>query len=316
MDLFSAMQTFAKVAELGSFTQAAQVLRLPNASVSTRVSQLEDRLGVKLFARTTRRVRLTDDGVAYLQTVLRLLADIDEVEDHFKGRIRQARGRIRVDVPASAGRHVIAPALPEFLKRYPDITVDLGCTDRPVDLIAEGVDCVIRGGAVVDDSLVARRLGVYEVVTCAAPSYLARYGTPVSPHFLHDHMAVNFFSARTGKIMPFDFTIEGQVQTMVLSHQVATNDADTYLELARQGMGLAQVPRSKVVLDMLSARELIPVLEPWSPSGFPIFLVYPRNRHLSARVRAFADWITEFYAAIFNEQALGVVASSDSQYSG
>ncbi|MFN7222269.1 MAG: LysR family transcriptional regulator, partial [Burkholderiales bacterium] len=111
MDLFVAMQTFAKVAELGSFTQAAQVLQLPNASVSTRVSQLEDRLGVKLFARTTRRVRLTDDGAAYLLTVQRLLADIDEVEDHLKGRTRKPRGRIRIDVPASAGRHVIAPAL-------------------------------------------------------------------------------------------------------------------------------------------------------------------------------------------------------------
>ncbi len=302
MDLFSAMQTFAKVAELGSFTQAAQALQLPNASVSTRVSQLEDRLGVKLFARTTRRVRLTDDGVAYLQTVQRLLADIDEVEDHFKGRTRKPYGRIRVDVPASAGRHVIAPALPAFLQRYPDITVDLGCTDRPVDLVAEGVDCVIRGGNVLDDSLVARRLGEYEVITCAAPSYLAQHGTPVSPLMLEGHKAINFLSARTGKIMPFDFMIDGQLQTMVLQHQVATNDADTYLEFTRQGMGLAQVPRSKIVLDMLSAGALITVLEPWCPSGFPLYLVYPRNRHLSARVRAFADWAVELYSAIFEEQ--------------
>lgn len=302
MDLFVAMQTFAKVAELGSFTQAAQALQLPNASVSTRVSQLEDRLGVKLFARTTRRVRLTDDGAAYLLTVQRLLADIDEVEDHLKGRTRKPRGRIRVDVPASAGRHVIAPALPEFLQRYPDITVDLGCTDRPVDLVAEGVDCVIRGGNVLDDSLVARRLGEYEVITCAAPSYLEKHGTPASPLMLEGHQAINFFSARNGKVMPFDFMIDGQLQAMVLPHLVATNDADTYLEFTRQGLGLAQVPRSKIVMDMLATGVLVPILEPWCPSGFPIYLVYPRTRHLSARVRAFADWVAELYSAIFDEQ--------------
>ncbi|MCA2999135.1 MAG: LysR family transcriptional regulator [Rhodocyclaceae bacterium] len=295
------MQTFAKVAELGSFSQAAQALQLPNASVSTRISLLEDRLGIKLLARTTRRVRLTDDGVAYLQTVQRLLAEIDEVEDNFKGRTRKPRGRIRVDVPASAGRHVIAPALPDFLRRYPDITVDLGCTDRPVDLVAEGVDCVIRGGNVLDDSLVARRIGEYEVVTCAAPSYLAQYGTPTSPLMLEDHRAINFFSARTGKVMPFDFLIDGRLQTIVLQHQVATNDADAYLELAQQGMGLAQVPRSRIVLEMLAAGVLIPILEPWRPSNFPMYLVYPRNRHLSARIRVFADWAIELYSAIFDE---------------
>ncbi|MBL8510925.1 MAG: LysR family transcriptional regulator [Betaproteobacteria bacterium] len=294
------MKTFAKVAELGSFSQAAQALQLPNASVSARVSQLEDRLGVKLFARTTRHVRLTDDGAAYLLTAQRVLADIDEVEDHFKGSQKKPHGRIRVDVPASAGRHLIAPALPDFLRRYPDITVDLGCTDRPVDLIAEGVDCVIRGGNIFDESLVARRLGEFEVITCAAPSYLARYGVPLSPLKLEGHWALNFFSARTGKVMPFDFLIEGQPQTVDLQHQAGTNDADTYLAMAQQGIGIAQLPLTRIVQDIVAAGGLVPILESWRPSSLPIYLIYPRNRHLSARVRAFANWAIELYAGVFN----------------
>ncbi|MFN7352870.1 MAG: LysR substrate-binding domain-containing protein [Burkholderiales bacterium] len=292
------MQIFVKVAELGSFTQAAQALRLPNASISTRVSQLEDRLGVKLFARTTRRVRLTNDGEVYLQTIRPLLAEIDEIEDQLKGHRGKPRGRIRVDVSAAAGRHVIAPALADFLQRYPDITVDLGCTDRPVDLISEGVDCVIRGGNIFDEFLVARRLGEYEVVTCAAPSYLARFGTPVSPLMLEGHHAVNFFSSRTGRVMPFDFMVEGEIRTCTLRHQVATNDADTYMALAQQGMGIAQLPRSRAVRNLLDSRVLVPILESWCPASFPVFLAYPRNRHLSARVRVFADGVVELYAGI------------------
>lgn len=293
------MQTFAKVAELESFSRAARALQLPNASVSTRVSQLEDRLGVKLFTRTTRRVRLTDEGVAYLEWSRRLLGEVEEVEDQLRGRAKRPRGRIRVDVPASAGRHVIAPALPAFLSRYPEITVELGCTDRPVDLIAEGVDCVIRGGNVEDESLVARRLGEFEVVTCASPDYLSRMGTPGSPLDLEAHRAVNFFSAKTGKVMPLEFRIDGVQQEVDVAHQVGTNDADTYLMLVLQGMGIGQFPKSSLVLDAINAGRIVQVLEEWRPGRFPLYVVYPRNRHLSARVRAFVDWVVELYSELF-----------------
>ncbi len=301
MDLLNAMQTFEKVAELGSFSQAALALGLPNASVSTRVSQLEDRLGVKLFARTTRRVRLTDEGAVYLEWARRLLAEIDEVEDRLRGRVHKPRGRIRIDVPASAGRHVIGPALPEFFRRYPDITVDMGCTDRAVDLISEGVDCVVRGGAVSDEMLVARRLGCYKVITCAAPGYLARFGIPSSPEVLGEHRAVNFFSAKSGKVLPLEFMLNGEMQTVPMSSQVGTNDADAYMALALQGLGIAQFPRTRTVMEALAAGRLVQVLEPWRPDDFQMFVVYPRNRHLSARVRAFVDWIVEVYAELFGE---------------
>lgn len=295
------MQTFAKVAELESFSQTAQALNLPNASVSTRVSQLEDHLGVKLFSRTTRRVKLTDEGQVYVEWARRLIAEIGEVEDQLRGRARKPRGRIRVDVPASAGRHVIAPALPDFLARYPEITVDLGCTDRPVDLISEGVDCVIRGGKVEDDLLVARLLGDFEVITCASPDYLARHGVPQTPLALEGHKGVNFFSAKTGRVMPLDFTIDGQVEPIELAHHVGTNDADTYMALALQGLGLAQFPRSQLVMDAIDSGRLVQVLTQWRPASFPLYVVYPRNRHLSARVRVFVDWAIELYTGIFRK---------------
>lgn len=297
------MQTFAKVAELESFSQAALALRLPNATVSMRVAQLEERLGVKLFTRTTRRVRLTDEGAAYLEWARRLLSEIGEVEDQLRGCARKPRGRIRVDVPASAGRQIIAPALPAFLERYPEITVELGCTDRLVDLIAEGVDCVIRGGKVEDELLVARRLGEFEVITCASPSYLSRFGIPESPLALEEHRAVNFYSAKTGKVMPLDFTINGVVQEVDVKHQVGTNDADAYLSLVVQGMGIGQFPKNKQILDAINAGMLVQVMNEWRPKGFPLYVVYPRNRHLSARVRAFVDWVIELYSDIFRELA-------------
>lgn len=301
MDRLLAMQTFARVAELQSFSLAAQSLNLPNASVSTRVSQLEEHLGIKLLTRTTRHIRLTDEGAVYLEWVQRLLAEIGEVEDQLRGHRLQPQGRLRVDVPASAGRNVIAPALPSFLAQYPDITIDLGCTDRPVDLIAEGVDCVIRGGRVTDETLVARRLGIFDVMTCAAPGYLKHYGVPQSPHDLTQHKAVNFFSAKTGKVMPLDFLIDGSFQTVKVQHSVGTNDADTYMALALQGLGIAQFPRSQLVQEAIAAGKLVPILQAWQPSSFPLYVVYPRNRHLNARVRVFVDWVVDLYRQVFEE---------------
>ncbi len=299
MDLIKAMQTFAKVAELGSFSRAAEALDLPNATVSQRVSQLEEHLGVKLLVRTTRRVSLSDEGTAYFDWSQRLLGEITEVEDRLRGRVGSPRGRIRVDVPASAGRHVIAPALPGFLERYPGITVELGSSDRPVDLILESVDCVIRGGNVLDESLVARKLGEFPVITCASPAYLGRFGTPASPQALEGHRAVNFFSAKTGKAMPLDFTIDGRVEETPLPHRVGTNDADTYRALVVEGLGIGQFPSSGVVLDALADGRLVRILEAWDPEPFPLFVMYPRNRHLSVRVRAFVDWAMALYAEVF-----------------
>jgi LysR family transcriptional regulator, regulator for bpeEF and oprC len=301
MDKLRAMHTFALVAQLGSFTKAANALQLPNASVSTLVAQLEAHLQTKLLARTTRRLSLTDDGAAYLDRVQRLLGDVDELETQLRGAHTSPRGRLRVDVPAAAGRHVIAAALPQFFVQYPDISVDIGSSDRPVDLVMEGVDCVIRGGAVHDESLVARKLGAFKVITCAAPSYLAQYGTPLTIDEVSTqptlHTAVNFFSAKTGKVFAFDFEdTQGHSHAIALPHRAAANDADTHVALACAGLGLAQLPLTAHVKSLLADGSLVQVLPQFHAGELPLYVMYPRNRHLSARLRAFVDWVLLLYA--------------------
>jgi LysR family transcriptional regulator, regulator for bpeEF and oprC len=301
MDRLIAMQTFALVAELGSFSRAAEALHVPNATVSTRISQLEAHLQVKLLARTTRRLSLTEDGSAYLERAQRLLHDLDELEAQVTGDVAAPKGRLRIDVPAAAGRHVLAPHLPEFFKRYPGITLDIGSSDRPVDLITEGVDCVIRGGAVHDEQLVARKLGAFEVITCASPAYLKQHGIPKSPADLQGggHQAVNFFSAKTGRAFSFDFEKNGEALEVMLPHHASANDADTQMALCLQGLGLMQYPRTQALQDMLDSGALVQVLPGWSAGSLSLYVMYPRNRHLSARVRVFVDWVVALYAAKF-----------------
>jgi LysR family transcriptional regulator, regulator for bpeEF and oprC len=300
MDQLRAMQAFARVAELGSFTRAAEQLQWPKATLTVLVQQLEAHLSTKLLHRTTRRLTLTDDGAAYLEGVQRLLADIDELDGAVTQRRANPRGRLRVDVPAAAGRHVIAPALHEFFTRYPDIQLELGSSDRPVDLVAEGIDCVIRGGTVHDVSLVARPLGTYATITCAAPSYLRARGVPQTPADLAQHHTVDFFSAKTGRLFAFDFTAaDGQRVEVRGQTRVASNDADTQVAAVVAGLGLAQLPLTQRVQELLRAGELVAVLEDYRAAGLPLQLLYPRNRHLSGRVRAFADWVADLYARKF-----------------
>jgi LysR family transcriptional regulator, regulator for bpeEF and oprC len=305
MDRLIAMQTFALVAELGGFSKAAEALNLPNASVSTRVAQLEAHLQVKLLSRTTRRLALTEDGAAYLERAQRLLHDLDELEAQVAGDVAAPKGRLRIDVPAAAGRHVLAPALPEFLARYPDITLDIGSSDRPVDLITEGVDCVIRGGLVHDEQLVARKLGAFEVITCATPAYLKAYGVPKKLADLqeNEHQAVNFFSSKTGRVFNFEFDKKGEKIELALPHTVSANDADTQMALCLEGLGLMQYPRTKVLQQQLDAGALVQVLKDWSAGSMSLYVLYPRNRHLSARVRVFVDWVVAIYAKKFTALA-------------
>jgi LysR family transcriptional regulator, regulator for bpeEF and oprC len=306
MDKIRALQTFALVAELGSFSKAATALQLPNASVSTLVAQLEAHLQTKLLARTTRRVSLTDDGNAYLEGARRLLADMAELDSTITRAGVISRGRLRIDVPAAAGRHFFAPSLPDFFARYPDISIEIGSTDRPVDLVLEGVDCVVRGGAVHDELLVARKLGEFEVITCAAPAYWKRLGIPKTPLDLQSngHVAVNFFSAKTGRIFPFDFDDAngGGALSFALPHRVAANDADTHVALACAGLGVAQMPNTRSTKELLKEKRLQRVLPNWNAGALPLYIMYPRNRHQSARLRAFVDWTVALYGRSFDQR--------------
>jgi LysR family transcriptional regulator, regulator for bpeEF and oprC len=299
VDQLRALHVFSRVVELGSFTKAAESLHLPKASVTSLVQQLEEHVRAKLLNRTTRRLSLTDDGAAYLDGARRLLNDLADLDASIARSRVSARGRLRIDVPAAAGRHVLAPALPEFLSKYPEISIEIGSSDRPVDLILEGVDCVIRGGAVHDESLVAKKLGAFQVVTCAAPSYLKKFGVPKHPDDLANHRAVNFFSAKTGRTFAFDFEKDGETIERAVPHRVSANDADTQIALAISGFGIMQYPRTRVLDDALRAKQLAPILGDWNAGEMPLYVMYPRNRHLNARVRVFVDWIVALYAQKF-----------------
>jgi LysR family transcriptional regulator for bpeEF and oprC len=197
------------VVDSGGFTRAAEVLRMPKATVTTLVQGLEAHLGVKLMNRTTRRVSVTADGAAYYERCVRILAEVEETESTLSRTRAAPSGRLRVDVPSSLGRQVLVPALPQFFDRYPEIRLELGCSDRQVDLIEEGVDCVVRGGYPADSSLVARRVASHPFVTCATPSYLERYGVPLHPRDLARHRCIRYWSTKSGRFFDWDFARGG-----------------------------------------------------------------------------------------------------------
>lgn len=309
MDRIRTIEVFIQVAELGGFTRAAETLGLPRASVTAAVQALEARLQVKLLHRTTRRAALTPDGAAYLEEARRLLRELGELEGSLGGAVRSPRGRLRVDVTASAGRHIVAPALPTFLARYPELIVELGSGDRPVDLLGEGVDCVIRGGETFDDTLVGRKLGEMPVITCAAPSYLAEHGTPTHPTELSNHLHVGFFSPRTRRIFDLDFERAGEAHTIRPAHRLAANDADTWIAAAVAGLGVIQTPFSRNARTHCERGELVRILPDWRVEPLPISVLWPRDKHVVARVRAFVDWVAELYADEFRTAAAAELAT-------
>jgi len=294
MDRFDAMLAFTRVVELASFTKAALSLNLPKTTVSAQVQALESRLRVKLLNRTTRHVSVTTDGAAYYERAVRLLQELEETEALVSQATASPKGRLRVDVPGSIGRRILIPALDDFFRRYPEIELEVGCNDRPVDLLEEGVDCVIRAGELTDLSLVARRVGSLKFVTCASPAYLAEYGMPESPADIERHLGVHYFSPKTGKIYDFDFTKDG-VKTAVLGrNRLMLNDGDACVAAALAGAGIAQLP-TFMVQDHIASGELAIVLGTYLSENMPIYALYPQNRHLSSKVRAFIDWVAELF---------------------
>jgi len=294
MDRFLAMQVFTRVVDTNSFSLAADNLGLPRATVTTTIQALERRLQVRLLNRTTRKLSLTPDGAVYYETCRRILADVEDSESAFHDVERGPKGRLRIDVPPAIGRLILIPQLCEFHEKYPDIELLIGMNDRPVDLVREAVDCVIRVGELQDSSMIARRIGTFQGVTAAAPEYLERFGVPHSIEDLSQHWAVNYFSSRTGRNIDWDFVIDGAITEVRVNGIVSVNDSTAYVDCALQGFGLIQAARFMVIRHLESG-ELVEVLPQWTPAPMPISVVYLQNRHLSPRVRVFVDWVAELF---------------------
>ena len=294
MDRIDAMRLFTRVVEQRSFTQAAQDLNLPRSTVTDAIKQLETRLQVRLLQRTTRHVSPTLDGEAYYQRCLTILADIEDAEMAFAGA--KPRGLLRIDVHGTLARQFLLPELPDFLTQYPDIELFMSEGDRLVDPVREGIDCVVRVGKLKDSDMVARRLGELEEVTCAAPDYLQRFGTPHSISELAGHRMVGFRSSASGTLMPLEFTVAGQTQQVTLPCTVSVSAAESLVAAARMGLGIIQVPRYHL-RDSLDNGSLLPLLPQFPSTPMPVSLLYPRNRQLSPRVRVFIDWFSKFFAA-------------------
>ncbi|MET3665393.1 LysR family transcriptional regulator [Caulobacter sp. 1776] len=294
MDRFEAMRLFARIVDRRSFSRAAADLDLPRSTATEAVQQLEARLGVRLLQRTTRQVSPTLDGEAYYQRCLRLLDDLEEAEGAF--RERTPRGLLRVDVQGALARRFVLPGLPEFLARYPELKIQLTEGDRLVDLVREGVDCVLRVGDLADSAMVARRVALLPEVTCASPAYLERHGTPKTPDDLSAHRMVGFLQAGTGHPYPLELTIEGKVRQIAVAADVVINSAENTVAMGLLGLGLIQIPRYRVE-DCLADGRLVEVLADFPPTPTPVSLLYPKSRQLSPRVRVFIEWAARRFGA-------------------
>lgn len=293
MDRLDRMQLFTRIVERRSFSAAASDLGLARSTVTESIKQLEDDIGVRLLERTTRHVTTTLDGRAFYERCLAILAEVDEAENIF--RDAQPRGLLRVDAHGFLTRTFLLPRLHEFLDRYPLLELQIGQGDRLVDLVREGVDCVIRAGEVADSGLIMRRLGTISEITCASPAYIERHGMPRSPDALAGHAAVGFISSRTGQIMPLEFMVGGEVRYVTLPARLTVNNSDTLIDLARRGYGLMQAPRYRLQPD-IDEGALVEVLASFPPPPTLLSALYPQNRQLSPRVRVFIDWIVKVFA--------------------
>lgn len=298
MDHLQAIRAFARVVETGGFNRAAQSLQIPNATLSKSIQLLEKHLKVKLLERSTRRVTVTSDGVAYYERTKHLLAELDEIEATL-GRARtNPRGRLRVDVGGSTASGLLIPALPDFCARYPDIQVQIGVTDRTVDVIGENVDCAIRSTA-EDGALISHKIGSLAWATCASPAYLARHAAPTHPQQIIDgnFPIVGYFSAHSGVVQPLHFLDHGKPLEINPQCNVMVNESNAHLAAALAGIGLVHT-LDFMVRPAIERGDLSIILEAWQPKPLDVFIAYAPSRQLSTKVRVFVDWVTQLYKNI------------------
>ncbi|CAM3947779.1 LysR family transcriptional regulator [Bordetella muralis] len=298
MDRFLTLQLFNRIVELGSFTEAAEMLNLPRATATHAIKQMESRLGARLLDRTTRHVKPTLDGQAFYERSKRVLAELEDAEASLSTHIANPRGTLRLDVHGVHATMILLPRIAEFRARYPNIDVVLSSGDRLVDLVKEGIDCVVRAGQPRDSTLVARKLADLPEIICASPEYLDQYGTPKHPSDLEQHQGIGFFSRGNNYRYPFSVIMDGEVQEFEASGWISVSDAECYTTAALAGCGLIQVPRFRLEEHLKTGR-LVQVLPEWRCPDLPISALYPFHRQLSPRVRVFIDWVRELYEERF-----------------
>ncbi|HTV83911.1 MAG TPA: LysR family transcriptional regulator [Dyella sp.] len=293
MDRLDVMRLFTRIVERQSFTLAAQDLEWPRSTATQVIQELEKRLGVQLLQRTTRHVKATLDGEAYYRRCVAILGDVEDAEAAFSEA--KPRGLLRVDVHGTLTRHFVLPALPAFLAKYPQLQLHIGEGDRLVDLVREGVDCVLRVGDLQDSAMIGRRVALLEEVTCASPAYMARYGNPAGIDDLAAHVSVGFVSSASGMVLPLEFMLNGTPRNVSVPSTVTVTSAETYVAAAKLGLGLIQVPRYHVQT-ALAEGSLVEVLADFPPPPTPVSLLYPHSRQLSPRVRVFIEWVMQALA--------------------
>lgn len=298
MDRFDSLQLFTRIVELGSFSRAAGALEIPRATATYAIKKLEARLGTRLLDRTTRNVRPTLDGKAFYERCVHVLSELDDAESSLRHVASNPRGVLRVDMHGTHATRIVLPRIDAFRSRYPGIDLVVSSGDRLVNLVREGVDCVIRGGHPRDSSLVARRLALMPQVVCASPDYLARFGTPRTPDELSAHQVVKFFASSGTVDYPLELLVGGKVCEFELDGWMSVNDAENYVVCALRGCGLIQLPRYHVE-DELRDGHLVEVLADWPGPDFPVSALYPHHRQLSPRVRVFIDWLGKLYEEKF-----------------
>jgi LysR family transcriptional regulator for bpeEF and oprC len=295
MDRLVAMRIFARVVEAGSFVKAADSLQLSVANVSRSVQALETHLGARLLNRTTRNISITEDGEMYYQRCVNVLAEVEDMEAELTHVKHNPKGKLKVNLPALVARTTVIPALPEFFAMYPDIEIEMGLSDRQVDIVEEGVDCVIRVGELEDSGLVAKCIGKLDRVTCASPSYLAKYGEPHTLEDLRHHIGVNYVSANTGRVRGWEFIVDGKTEVLDMKGVIAVNDADAYVQCGLHGLGILKGTRYTLAA-YLKSGALQEILKDYpSPVG-PISILFSPNRHLPRKIRVFVDWVVEVFA--------------------
>jgi DNA-binding transcriptional LysR family regulator len=291
MDKIHAMQLFIRVAELESFSRAADTLGLPKGSVSRQIQALENLLGVRLLHRTTRRVQLTQDGMVYYERAKDLLSNLDELDGMFQHDPTSISGRLRVDMPVGVARNLVIPKLPTFLQQYPGIELELSSSDRLVDVIREGFDCVVRVGTLKDSGLVARPIGKLTVINCASPDYLERFGYPETLDDLASHAVVHYATNLGVRAQGFEVSSDNQTRWLKTGGVLTVNSTETYHAACLAGLGIIQVPRIGVK-DALRSGKLVEILPHYRAEPMPVSLIYPHRRHLSRRVHLFMEWLT------------------------